>query len=137
MNKAKTYSKYFVKRKPGSKEPMVNEDGSPVLGDLVKNNIRISQYKADILNAGWDNKELYVTFYYVEQEEKQVENDRDLAVKEAEELGVKILPNAPLEEIQMKIHRAKLFIQAEKLGLSPSKNMKTEKLEELINEEKG
>lgn len=113
MNKAKTYSKYFVKRKPGSKEPMVNEDRSPVLGDLVKNNIRISPYKADILNSGWDNKELYVTFYYVEQEEakeepKNEKSEARLAMeKEANELGIKFRDNIGDEKLQEKINEAK------------------------------
>lgn len=108
MNKAKTYSKFFVKRKPGSKEPMVNEDGSPVLGDLVKDNIRISQYKANILNEGWDNKELYVTFYYVEQETKEKKSEARLAMeKEAEELGIKFRDNIGDEKLQSKINEAK------------------------------
>lgn len=82
MIKAKTYSKYLVKRKPGSKEVMLKPDGSPELGDLIKNNIRITESKAEILNSGWDNKELYVTFYYVEQkvekqEVKQEEKQED------------------------------------------------------------
>lgn len=108
MNKAKTYSKFFVKRKPGSKEPMVNEDGSPVLGDLVKDNIRISPYKANILNEGWDNKELYVTFYYVEQEAKEEKSEARLAMeKKAEELGIKFRDNIGDEKLQSKINEAK------------------------------
>lgn len=113
MNEARTYSKYYVKRKPGSKEPMLNEDGSPVLGDLVKDNIRITPSKADILNFGWDNKELYVTFYYVEQksakqEPKAEKSEARLAMeKEADKLGVKFRENIGDEKLQFKINEAK------------------------------
>lgn len=83
MNKAKTYSKYVVKRKPGSKEVILNTDGTPALGDLIKDNVRITESKAEILNSGWNNKELYVTFYYVEQKEEKQE------VKQEEKQEVK------------------------------------------------
>lgn len=107
-NKAKTYTKYAVKRKAGTKIIEKNEGGSPVLGDVIKTNIRMTSAKADILNDGWNNREMPITFYYAEQEEKAEDNDR-----------------------------AKLFEEAKGLGLNPAKNIKTDKLIELIKEVKG
>jgi hypothetical protein len=109
---AKTYDKYVVKRgATGTGKPSKNEDGTPVLGDKVKTNVVITPYKADILNQGWDNPNVPVTYYYKEVEEIEENEEKSEArlalEKEATDLGIKFRDNIGDQKLSEKIKLAK------------------------------
>lgn len=110
MNRAKTYNKHVVSRSVGGGSVRKNEDGSPVLDECVKTNIRITPEMADTLNHGWDSVEKPLAFYYVEvKEEKKesIKSDARIALEaEATELGIKFRDNIGDEKLQQKINEA-------------------------------
>lgn len=96
MNKAKTYNKYLVTRTVGGKGVKKNEDGTPVLGECVKTNIRITPDLAELLNHGWDSIEKPISFYHQEVKERVVNEktpERIELESEAKELGVQFREN--------------------------------------------
>jgi predicted DNA-binding protein len=116
--RVKTYEKYRVERSIGGRQVLVNEDGSPKLGGLMKSNIRITPEQAETLNEGWDSCEKPLTFYWKEVvfEDAEIVEDKALA--------------------ESTISRDELKAEADKMGLEYPSNIKTDKLINLINENK-
>ena len=99
----KTYNKHQIKITPSTGKVALNEDGNPILGDILKPNIRFEPHHARTLNVNFEETGVY----YAE-------------VKE--------------DELSEKEIRKNLFEKAQKLGLTPAKNIKTDELEKLITE---
>jgi len=148
---AKTYTKYVVKRSIGGRAVQKEEDGMPVLGDVIKTNIRITPAQADTLNDGWDSVEKPISFYYMldeKAEERAYQKAKEIeAQKQAEkdEMKRQVMEEAKAEllaemkkdsKADDKEERKALFVEAKELGLEPAKNIKTEALKELILNEK-
>jgi ABC-type nitrate/sulfonate/bicarbonate transport system substrate-binding protein len=151
---ARTYKKYEVQRSIGGRQVLKNEDGGPVLGRVIKSNIRITPYTADMLNDGWDSIEKPIAFYYMadeEAEQKRLEAE-ELAKQEAEaekEAMKKKLMEELKDELREEVKkelgssdkdaekekRKALFAKAKELGLNAAKNIKTDELEQLIEKE--
>lgn len=106
---ARIYDKYLVKRASGGIGiPLKKEDGSPELGDVVKTNIKITPYKASLLNEGWDNKAHPISYFYKEQEQKPEKSEERLLIEEeAQKLGVKFRDNIGDAKLKEKINEAK------------------------------
>ena len=157
MSKAlvKTYTKYYTKRTMGGSGKSVEKDenGLPVLGDVVKRNVRITPAMAATLNDGWDSIEKPISFYYkldeeAEREQKEREEKEAQKVQaEKDQMKAKVMEELKDElraelkaEMQgeakdvEKEKRKALFTEAKELGLDVAKNIKTEDLENKINE---
>lgn len=151
---ARTYKKYEVQRSIGGRQVLKNEDGSPVLGRVIKTNIRITPYTADMLNDGWDSIEKPISFYYMADEEaekkrleaekaEQERVDAEKAAMKAElmkelkaELKNEVKADLKNDDKEAeKAERKELFAKAKELGLNVAKNIKTEELEQLIEKE--
>lgn len=102
----KTYNKHQLKITPSTGKVALNEDGTPILGDILKPNIRFEPHHARTLNVNFEETGVY---YAEVKEDKKNEPDE--------------------KEI-----RKNLFEKAQKLGLTPAKNIKTDELEKLITE---
>lgn len=143
--RAKVYTKYVVKRSLGGKQVQKKEDGSPVLGDVLKRNIVITPEVAETLNFGWDSTEVPLSFYYMPDEEanaraeKEEEEIASRKQSEREKLKAEVLAELKKDQAPKsddKEKRKALFEEGKSLGLEFAKNIKTEALELLINDAK-
>lgn len=101
----KTYTKYYVKRSIDGRIAKKNEDGSPVLGDVHKGNIRITPAQAGELNYGWDSREKPLSFYYKEDEVKDKKSEKRIELEsKANELEIKFRADISDEKLEEKIN---------------------------------
>ena len=101
MSNEKSFDKYFIEIDRNTGEIIINEDGSPKLGEIAKKDCRLDQRYADILNKGW--KKSKVIFIESKEQAKkdakkeQTDKLKAIADKEAEREQMK---KELLEEIK-------------------------------------
>lgn len=105
--RAKVYDKYVVARSVGGRSVKKNNDGSPVLGEKVKTNIIVTEDLAETLNFGWDSTEMALTYFYKEVVKEDTNNEKELLLAEAKELGLDVDGRTGLEKLKQLINESK------------------------------
>lgn len=105
--RAKVYDKYVVARSVGGRSVKKNKDGSPVLGELVKTNVIITEDLAETLNFGWDSTEMALTYFYKEVVKEDLNAEKELLLTEAKGLGLDVDGRTGIEKLKQLINEAK------------------------------
>ena len=134
MSRVKTYSKYVVERSVGGRSVVKNEDGTPKLGKLMRNNIRITPEIAATLNDGWDSIEKPIAFYYVVDEDASIKaNEKAKTKKSKSKKNIDKLKEANEELLLADIENKKLKLKEENEALKVPKKTKKELVAECEN----
>jgi hypothetical protein len=115
MSNEKSFDKYYIRLNRASGELEFDGD-TPVLGELAKKDCRLEDRHVRILNASMKQSGVV----YVEAKVAEVVED--------------IVDEKPVD---IKSERKALFAEAKELGLDVPKNIKTDKLIQIIENEKA
>lgn len=136
MSKVKSYKQYVVQRTVGGKGVEKNEDGTPQLGKLIKQNVRITPEQAETLNDGWDSTQRPISFYWKEDEPATIEADKKQASKKAKaKTSIDKLKTQSDELVTLEMEKKSLKLKDEieelKATKGPGKKELVEKCEDM------